>query len=92
MIMGAKVRTPKYWKAWGLWLVELTICQTVPLDHPKMNPLKGRILVSKAAVDKLGEGKGVEEGHPGARGGKIRRKSSKENQIEQSLEYYSNMV
>ena len=53
-----------------MWLVELTIGQTVLLDHLKMNLLKGRILVSKAAVDILGGGERVEEGHPGTRGGK----------------------
>ena len=47
------------------------------LDHPKMNPLKAGRLVSKAAVEMFGGGEGVEEGDPGARGGKMRRKISK---------------
>ena len=49
------------------------------LDHLKMNLLKGRILVSKAAVDILGGGERVEEGHPGTRGGKNKEQYRKLN-------------
>ena len=61
-----------------MWLAEVPICQAVQLNHLKMDLLKERSLVSQAAVDMLGGGEGVEEGHTGARGGKGRRKGNKE--------------